>query len=140
MAMPPLLLLPDEVDYRAHFRANCCGTVITHDGIEVKIRHKDFDHCCFGSSMKNDIKDFFSTARAERIEWIAAALQDATLPMYVGWNRKKKVEDPSRRVTVVLPDFAVIIGLTKPDRAVFVTAYVIDAATAAQMQSHAVWT
>jgi len=140
MPMPPLLLLSSEAEYRAYFRANCCGKIETHDGIQVTVRHKDFDHCCYGSSQKNDVKDHFSADRAQRIDWIAAALQDASLPMYVGWNRKVRKEDPSRRVTVVVPDFAVVIAITRPGHAVFTTAYVANEATIRRMQSHAAWT
>ena len=67
MAYPPLLELPGEAEYRAHFEATYCrGPIRAFDGIEVRFRKRDFDHCCFESSRRDGAKDAFSQPRAKR--------------------------------------------------------------------------
>lgn len=124
---PPLLKLADEAAYRALFVALYCqGTIAAFDGIQVRFRKADFDHCFFESSQRNRVKDTFSTVRAERLEWIQAALQDAAADRFVGWDRDNKTYDKNRRVTVVCADYVVVIALKGNGRAQFVTAYVAD--------------
>jgi hypothetical protein len=127
VAYPPLLNLADEASYRAHFEATYCrGTIRTFDGIEVRFRKSDFDHCCFESSRRNDVKDRFSTRRAQRLDWIKAALEDSKAERYQGWDKKRKRYDPKRRVTLVMGNFVVVIALKGRARADFVTAFVAD--------------
>lgn len=123
---PPLLKLADEAAYRLHFETTYCQVPIaTFDGIQVRFRKRDFDHCCFESSNRDGFKDAFSTARAERLDWIKAALQDAAAELYVGWDNKKKTYDYGR-VCVVCGNYVVIFRLIGPNLAQFVTAYVAD--------------
>ncbi len=72
------------------------------------------------------MKDCFSWKRAQRLDWIKAALQDSQSERYVGWDKKRKRYDSSRRVTIVNGDYVVVIALRNPSRAVFVTAHVAD--------------
>ena len=140
MAMPSLLVYAKEAEYRNHFEQSCCGApVITHDGIAVNFEPRDFDHCCFSSSRRNGVKDTFCTVRAGRIDWIVAALQDPSLPLHIGWDSKRKQHDGKSRVAVVAPDYVVIIKLTKPTWARFVTAYVTDATTMAKIVDAPKW-
>ncbi len=130
MSYPSLLCLANETAYRAHFESvYCLGPVATFDGIKVRFRKRDFDHCCFESSQHDKRKDQFSTKRAERLDWIQAALQDPNSERYQGWDKKNKRYDTTRRVTLVMGDYVVVIAMKTPDQADFVTAYVADTPT-----------
>lgn len=72
------------------------------------------------------MKDTFSLARAERIEWIGIALSDAVADRFVGWDKKTKSYDRSRRVTLVCGNYVVVIAIIRPGEANFVTAFVAD--------------
>ena len=60
------------------------------------------------------------------MDWIKAALQDPGAERYMGWDRKKKKHNPSRRVCVVKDNYVVVIALKKKGGADFITAYVAD--------------
>ncbi len=139
---PPLLKLADEAAYRVRFESlYCAGTIATFDGIQVRFRKKDFDHCFFESSQRNRVKDTFSAMRAERLEWIQVALQDAGADRFVGWDRDTKSYNKSRRVTLVCGNYVVVIALTGPKTANFITAYVADTpATLAKLKTSPKWT
>jgi hypothetical protein len=139
---PPLLKLPDEAAYRARFDAiYCAGAVTTFDGITVRFQKRDFDHCFFESSQRNRIKDTFSNLRAERLEWIAVALQDDTADRFQGWDRNSKTYDKRRRVTLVCGNYVVVIALTGATSARFITAYVADTPrTLANLKTSPKWT
>jgi hypothetical protein len=124
---PPLLVLPSEADYRTHFEASYCRmTVFTFDGLMVRFRKDDFDHCFFESTQRNRIKDRFSTLRAERMDWIKAALADPNADRFIGWDRDTRQYRKDRRVTLVCGDYVVVISLIDAQRARFITAYVAD--------------
>ncbi len=139
---PPLLKLADEATYRARFEAiYCAGVVTTFDGIRVRFQKRDFDHCFFESSQRNRIKDTFSPLRAERLEWIAVALQDASADRFQGWDRNTKTYDKTRRVTVVCGNYVVVVALTGANSARFITAYVADTpSTLAKLKTSPAWT
>jgi hypothetical protein len=140
-AYPPLLTLADEAAYRVRFEAiYCTGAVTTFDGIAVRFHKRDFDHCFFESSQRNRIKDSFSQLRAERLEWIAVALQDATADRFQGWDRDSKTYDKTRRVTLVCGNYVVVIALTEAKSARFITAYVADTpSTLAKLKTSPRW-
>ena len=141
-AYPPLLKLVDEAVYRARFEEiYCAGAVMTFDGIAVRFQKRDFDHCFFESSQRNRIKDTFSQLRAERLEWIAVALQDAAAERFQGWDRDTKTYDKTRRVTLVCGNYVVVIALTGATSARFLTAYVADTPrTLAKLKTSPKWT
>lgn len=127
MAYPPLLSLADIEAYRSCFvNSYCRGAIQTFDGIDVRFRKRDFEHCCFESSQRDKRKDYFSLRRAERLDWIKAALQDPNSERYQGWDNKNKRYDPKRRVTLVMGNYIVVIAIKQANRADFVTAYVAD--------------
>lgn len=129
MGYPALVLYQTEQEYRIHFeRMYCRGELQCFEGIMVRFRKKDFAHCFFESSNRDGVKDQFSRQRAERIDWIKAALQDGQADIFVGWDRSKRRYDHSRRVTLVMGDYVVVIRLTGQKKAVFVTAFVADSA------------
>lgn len=122
-----MLNLANEAEYRAHFESIYCqGPIRTFDGIEVRFRKSDFDHCCFESSRRDAVKDRFSAKRAKRLNWIKAALEDANSECYQGWDKKRKRHDPRRRVALVMGNYVVVIAIKRQNRADFVTAYLAD--------------
>ena len=125
MSYPPFVTYKSEAEYRKHFEQDyCSGTISTFDGIQVRFRKSDFDHCFFESFLAKD--DTFSIRRAERIDWIKAVLEDRSAKLYVGWDKKKKRLDKKRRVAIVEDDYIVIVALTRKGNARFVTAFVSD--------------
>ncbi|MCC5874986.1 MAG: hypothetical protein JJU11_02085 [Candidatus Sumerlaeia bacterium] len=133
MTPPPLRTGWRESQYRAHFAAvYCTGPIVTHDGIMVTFRMKDFDHCMYESDRKTRVKlTTISKERSERIDWIKATLTDPSAELYEGWDKKKKKYDKSRRVAFVYEDYVVVISIQKPThegvmRAKFITAYCAD--------------
>lgn len=127
MAYPALITFTSEADCRAHFeRVYCQGPVATFDGIMVRFRKNDFDHCFFESTRRNGVKDQFSQPRSERIDWIKAALEDPHSESYEGWDSSKKRYDRRRRAAIVMGDYVVIIAFTGTGTADFVTAYLAD--------------
>lgn len=128
LSLPPLLKLENESAYRAHFEAVYCrGTIPTFDGIEVRFRKDDFDHCCYKTERGGFRKTVFCTIRAERIDWIKCALQDPGADLRVGWDNSRKCHRPDRRVAIVSGSYVVIIDILKCGRrARLVTTYVAD--------------
>lgn len=127
MPLPPLLALADEPAYRSHFEAVYCqAPVFTFDSIGVRFRKCDFDHCCFESNRSTRLKEIFSPVRAERLNWIGAALQDPNAALYVGWDNHRKRYDQGRRVCVVSGNYVVVISLIREKEARFVTAFLAD--------------
>ncbi len=128
MPMPPLLSLDCEADYRAHFeRVYCKGSIMTFDGILVRFRKRDFDHCCFESDRGTRNKAHFFWQRAERLDWIWAALQDPDADLRVGWDRARQQYDRTRRVTIISANYIVVISIIAGQNAArFITAYLAD--------------
>lgn len=132
MVIPPLLTLTDEPAYREHYeRTLCRGGIFTYDEIPVFFHKAKFDHAFFESSTRRGEKDVFSSVRAARMDWIAAALADPEALRVQGWIKKAQCHDPTRRVTVVLGDFVVVIALSKRRRdgrlkGNFITCYKAD--------------
>jgi len=124
---PPLLKLAQESDYRTRFEILYCEKLVpTFDGIAVRFRKSDFDHCFFESTNRDRKKDKFSQLRAERLEWIKVALGDTSADRFVGWDRDKRTCDKSRRVSLVCINYVVVIEIVQITSARFVTAYVAD--------------
>ena len=124
----PLLQGKSPAEYRSYFEATYCrGPITTFDGIEVRFRKRDFNHCFFESVLEKD--DTFSHQRAERIQWIKAALQDPHAELYVGWDNKKKRLAKDRRVAIVVQNYVVVIRFIGARSAAFVTAFVAEEST-----------
>lgn len=144
MPMPPLLNLAAEADYRAHFvREYCRAVVNTHDGIRVYFQQNKFDHAFYESTRRDGVKNAFSTVRAQRMDWIAATLNDPVADRYQGYNAKSGTCDPARRVNVAYEDFVVVLalGLRRDGtlRANFVTCFQADNSIGKIRQSP-IWT
>ncbi len=137
-----LLQLTDEAEYRQHFYENyCCREIKTHDGYVVTFRMNVFDHAFFSNAdWKACDKSIFSIPRAERMDWIKKVLQDPTLTMYAGWDKKKGRYDHTRRVTLVTPDGYVVVLRVSKKGFVFGTAFVInDSSVEGKVKSNPVW-
>jgi len=127
---PPLVHYDTQEEYPKHFEGiYCSGGIRTFDDILVRFRKSKFDHCFFESTKRDARKDQFSVKRAERLDWIKAALQDPDSERYVGWDKYKKRYDKSRRVAIVMKNYVVVIQLKGAKNADFVTAYVADTTT-----------
>ncbi len=82
----------------------------------------------------------FSLQRAERIDWIRAALQDRTADIFAGWDRNKKGINRRRRVTIAYGDYVVILQVNlKKSSATFITAYVASPATIQKIRGSPRW-
>ncbi len=133
MAYPPLVQYQSVDEYRAHYeRVYCRKPIITFDEIAVRFRKNRFGHCFYESTRRNQIKDTFSIQRAERIDWIKAALQDPDAELYVGWDGTRKRYDRNHRVTLVVGNYVVVIRLSSMKSAQFVTAFVADSPSTLQ--------
>ncbi len=123
----PLLDLSNLDVCRAYFKTTyCLKPILTHDGISVRFRQRDFGHVIQESSNRGGVKDTFSPERAKRLQWIKIALQDTSLEFKAGWDAKKKRYDHKSRVTLVIQNFVVVVRLKSASEADFVTSYVAD--------------
>lgn len=141
MALPPLLRLPREKDYRSHFVVQYCkGPVLTFDSIAVKFFPRVFNHAFYrDSSPTAHDKADFDHDRAQRMDWIKAVLTDATVELYRRVMPSSKVRRIALEPTV---RYAVIIQLDNrnPLRAHFTTAYIVDSSSAlTKMRSNPRW-
>ena len=124
---PPLQEHGNLEIYRANFeKTYCLKPLLTHDGISVRFRKKDFAHCSQESSKRDGNKDTVSQERLKRIGWIKLALQDPSLQFKAGWLKKEKRYDHHRRVVIMIDNFVVVIRLKSATTADFVTCYVAD--------------
>jgi hypothetical protein len=99
----------------------------TFDGIQVRFYSDMFEHAFFESSnWKKKDKSELSYPRCERMLWIKDVLQDDTAILKEGWLKEEKKYSKMRRVALVKDDYVVIIALTKPNVARFITAYTVD--------------
>ncbi len=139
---PPLVHYAPEAEYRDHYEREYCRAVIhTCDGLRVFFPKRQFDHAFFESANRRARdKSVFSRTRAERINWIRAALEDEAAQQFVGWDRDRKQHDPCRRVTVAYSNYVVVLRVHRPGaRATFVTAYQAEASVIQKICSGPRW-
>lgn len=141
--MPPsLVLLSSVAEYREYYERHYCRSqTFAFDGLRVFFPKQQFDDAFFESaSRKARDKSVFSWHRAQRIAWIASALQDSSAELYAGWDRERKRLDPKRRVSLVYGNYVVVLQLHgKRQSATFITAYVADAPTIEKIRSGPKW-
>lgn len=117
----PLVQYASVADYRRHFIDTYCAVPLqTFDLISVSFQPTDFGHAFF----EGKVKEWFSPERAERIDWIGAALQDDAADLYLGWDRNGDSYTTKRRVCVADGDYVVVIEFSEPNAARFVTAFI----------------
>lgn len=141
MALPPLLSLPNEAAYRRYFNQNYVRgpAVVTFDGIRVRFFSKMFAHAFFRDSSRTaHDKANFDRARAERMNWIRAVLEDSSVELY-----RRDMKGKIRRIALAFAQrYVVIIQISPRDAhlARFITAYIVDSDRALRkMRSNPVW-
>jgi len=132
MPLPPLLDYKTVIEYKRHYESRYQrGHIVTFDGIRVYFKPQKFGHAFYENSQRRKgPKDEFSMTRAQRMDWIKAALENPDAELLKGWNPKEKRYDDERRVSVVYGDFVVVIELSLNRegqlKGNFVTCYVAD--------------
>ena len=124
-----LTILKNEDEYRQFYlNYYCTAEIKAHYGIKVFFKPDQFEHAFFSSSSRRkQDKSIFNMERAKRITWIKKVLEDPKIPIYQGWDSKRKKYDSNRRVSLVTPDgYVVVIRFITDNHARFVTAYLID--------------
>jgi len=141
MPLPPLLSLRNEAAYRTYFEAQYCNTtVVTFDGITVQFFPEIFNEAFYrDSSRAAKDKANFDLKRAQSMDWIRAVLEDSSLEVY----RRVMPSSKVRRITLEpTTPYAVIIQIDSRNarRARFITAYIVDSASAlTKMRSNPRW-
>jgi len=141
--MPPALVhYVTEAEYRAHYERCYCRAVIhTFDGMRVYFSKQQFDDAFFESAnRKARDKSVFALERAERIDWIRAAVEDPTAELYQGWDRDRKVIVPGRRIALVFDNYVVVLQVyNERSAATFITAYVASSDTIRKIRGNPRW-
>ena len=141
--MPPALVhYVTEAEYRAHYERCYCREVIhTFDGLRVHFPKQQFDDAFFESAnRKARDKSVFAQERAERIDWIRAAVEDPTAELYQGWDRDRKVTVPGRRIALVFGNYVVVLQVSdKRSAATFITAYLASSDTIRKIRGNPRW-
>ncbi len=141
MDLPPLLVLPDESAYKAHWIQTYVkpGSLRSFDGIDVRFFEMNFVHAFFTEGDRGSgKKDKFDQVRAERMDWISVVLSDGTVELY----RRLMPDRKLRRIALVSSQrYAVIIQVERNvSRAQFVTAYTVNSAgVLAKIRSNLTW-
>ena len=139
---PGLVKLPSEDEYEKYFIENYCRKAIkTFDGVRVYFPRHSFKHAFYKSSSRRvQDKKIFDTERAERLDWIAVALNDCKAGLYFGWDNFKKKSDYKRRVAIVQKDYVIIVQFKKDcSSATFITAFIADSKTLLQISLGEKW-
>lgn len=124
MFMPDLVVGLTPPEYRRRYeQIYCQGPITTFDGITVTFRRSDFNHCFFKSTRRDGVKDAISDERIQRIDWIKATLESGEAELCIGYDRKTKTHDKSRRVSIIMGNYIVIIQQISGRRARFITAF-----------------
>jgi hypothetical protein len=92
-----------------------------------------FNHLFYDSI--SDHKDTFARDRAERINWIAAALRDRDAEIFYGWNRDKRQVDKTRLVFVAQDNYIVVVKMKNWNSGRIVTAYLAKPETLRKIKS-----
>lgn len=114
-----------EDELKEIWRIEYCQAVIkTFDGLIVQFFPEMFDHCFYESyNRKAKDKSILSFNRLEKIYWIKDTLEDAEAVLKIGWDKKTKSYDNSRRVALVKGNYIVVIAIFSKTKARFITAY-----------------
>lgn len=122
---PPLVCDKIEDEYESHYQNIYCREGIrTFWGMRVVFPKDRFHHLFYESSKKlPDHKDRFSKDRAQRINWIAAALRDDDAEIFYGWSSEKKCLDKTLLVFVVQFNYVVVVKMKNWYSGRIVTAY-----------------
>ncbi len=124
------IIVNEEISfYKSIYNDYYCKTPIeTFDNILVFFKENNFEHSFFESvNRRAKDKSRFSYKRANRIYWIKWVLENPNAELYKGYNHFTKSYDDSRRISVCVDNYTVVIELNKKKKkAKFITAYVAD--------------
>lgn len=124
------IVVDEEISfYKSIYNEYYCKTPIeTFDNILVFFKENNFEHSFFESiNRRAKDKSRFSYKRANRIYWIKWVLENSDAELYKGYNHFTKSYDDSRRISVCVDNYVVVIELNKKkNKAKFITAYVAD--------------
>lgn len=120
-----------EAEYRSIWEAEYCKCptpIMTCDGIQVRFYTDQFDHAFYESdNWQAKDKSILSLNRCEKMLWIKETLQDPEAVIKQAWDKKTKKYRTDRRTAVVIrKNYLVVIQMTKPGLAKFITAFEID--------------
>lgn len=118
--------IPEE-ELREIWEKEYCQKIIkTFDGIIVQFYSEMFDHCFYESDNREEKdKSILSFNRLEKIYWIKDTLEDSEAVLKMGWDKKSKSYNNSRRVALVKGNYIVVITIFSKTKARFITAYEI---------------
>lgn len=134
---PPLLNLVDRQAYQEWYIANYCqAPIVTHDNLTVRFFKGDFVHLCHKEN-NDGVRDVFQVDRAQRLPWLAVALQDALSQMYFGWQGGRVLHD--RRVCEYEQNYVVVIQLLKQDQARILTAFTMEHGSILKLRANPIW-
>jgi hypothetical protein len=141
MSYPPLRKFNTEAECRGYFEQKyCISPLLTHDGIPVRFTKRDFDHAFYTSaSSRQPDKSVFSFERAEKIDLIEAVLRDSSASLHCGWDNRKKVANPTRRVAIGKRNYVVVIQIMKSGKARFITAFPANNRTILKINGSPKW-
>jgi len=130
MAIPCLLTLPTEADYKQFFIDNYCtpSPISTWDCLPVMFYPDMFEHAFYKRRVKQwkAAKDCLDMDRCLRMSWIKDVLLDSTIIPRQGYDKATGKNDNSRRVALVSKEKYVVIIRDDGTKWRFVTAYLVD--------------
>ena len=144
MAIPELLHLNSEADYKRYFVDNYCtpSPLLTWDGLPVMFYHDMFEHAFYKRSSRswNAPKAMVDWDRCQRMPWIRDVLLDPTIIPRQGYDKATGKNDNSRRVVLMSKEKYVVVIRADKAKWRFVTAYIVDnMRTFTQLQNAPVW-
>lgn len=146
MPFPSLVIYQTTVEYQQHYeKFYCRENIFTFDKVRVHFKKSKFGHAFYESTGRDGNKDLFSRKRAERIDWIKATIENPEAELFMGWNKRNKIYDRDRRVSIVYESFVVVIEIykrdtyCKPISANFITAYVAEDRTMRKIKDSPKW-
>lgn len=130
MAIPDLLTLPSEADYKQYFVDNYCAQspIFTWDGLPVMFYPEMFEHAFYKRAAKewHAPKSAVDWDRCKRMPWIKDVLADNSIVPRQGYDKATGKNDNSRRVVLVSQEKYVVVIRQDKQRWRFVTAYLVD--------------
>lgn len=124
------IIVDEEISFYKNIYKDyyCKAPIKTFDNVLVFFKENNFEHSFFESiNRRTKDKSRFSYKRANRIYWIKWVLENPDAELYKGYNHFTKSYDDSRRISVCVDNYTVVIELNKKkDKAKFITAYVAD--------------
>jgi len=126
-----LLHLPGEEAYRQRYLEEycTCSPLLMHDRMRVAFYPESFGHAFYQDTDRrgNSIPAVFSRERGQRLLWIGDCLTRPELP-----NFRREMGNGEVRRLILVPDepYVVVLRAVKGMKCKFLTAYVVESASA----------